>query len=229
MHPHKRNREPNTASSIVQIVKHFRLLISLFFIVLAPALAFAADKPANILFFGDSLTAGYGLDDPTTQAFPGVIQQKLADSGLSYRVINAGLSGETSSGGIRRIDWILRQPVSVFVLELGGNDGLRGLPLDLLRDNLQNIIARVRAKNPEVIVLVAGMQMPPSMGDYAPQFAAIFPRLAAGNDATLIPHLLEGVGGIPRLNLPDGIHPSPTGHTIVAENVWTILKPLLKP
>jgi len=210
-------------------MKHFRLLISLFFFVLAPALAFAADKPVNILFFGDSLTSGYGLDDPTTQAFPGVIQQKLADSGRSYRVINAGLSGETSSGGIRRIDWILRQPVSVFVLELGANDGLRGLPLDLLRDNLQKIIARVRAKNPEVLVLVAGMQMPPSMGDYAPEFAAVFPRLTANNGATLIPHLLEGVGGVPSLNLPDGIHPTPAGHAIVAENVWTILEPLLKP
>lgn len=210
-------------------MKHFRLLISLFFLVLVPSLVLAAKKPANILFFGDSLTAGYGLDDPTTQAFPGVIQDMLADSGLPHRVTNAGLSGETSSGGIRRIDWILRQPVAVFILELGGNDGLRGLPLDLLQDNLLKIIDRVRAKNPDVVVLIAGMQMPPSMGDYAPKFAAIYPNLAARSNATLIPHLLEGVGGVPSLNLPDGIHPTPAGHAIVAKNVWTILEPLLKP
>lgn len=208
-------------------MKHFRLLIFFFSLTSLVVTTHAADSPANILFFGDSLTAGYGLDDPSTQAFPGVIQAKIDDASLPYRVINAGLSGETSSGGIRRIDWVLRQPVSVFVLELGGNDGLRGLPLDLLRDNLQKIIDRVRARNPAVTIVVAGMQMPPSMGEYAAQFAQIFPALADANDAVLIPHLLEGVGGIPKLNLPDGIHPSPAGHAIVAENVWTVLKPLL--
>ena len=209
-------------------MKHFRLLFSL---LLASSSIFAlrgADAAPNILFYGDSLTAGYGLEDPTTQAFPGVIQTKLDDAGLNYRVINAGLSGETSSGGIRRIDWVLRQPVAVFVLELGGNDGLRGLPLDLLRDNLQKIIARVRAKNSDVIVLLAGMQMPPSMGAYADDFADLYPALAETSDATLIPHLLEGVGGIPAMNLPDGIHPTPAGHKLVAENVWTVLRPLLE-
>ncbi len=210
------------------MMKHFRLLFSL---LLASSSIFAlrgADAAPNILFYGDSLTAGYGLEDPTTQAFPGVIQTKLDDAGLNYRVINAGLSGETSSGGIRRIDWVLRQPVAVFVLELGGNDGLRGLPLDLLRDNLQKIIARVRAKNSDVIVLLAGMQMPPSMGAYADDFADLYPALAETSDATLIPHLLEGVGGIPAMNLPDGIHPTPAGHKLVAENVWTVLRPLLE-
>ena len=209
-------------------MKHFRLLFSF---LLATTSTFAlrgADAAPNILFYGDSLTAGYGLEDPTTQAFPGVIQTKLDDAGLNYRVINAGLSGETSSGGIRRIDWVLRQPVAVFVLELGGNDGLRGLPLDLLRDNLQKIIARVRAKNSDVIVLLAGMQMPPSMGAYADDFADLYPALAETSDATLIPHLLEGVGGIPAMNLPDGIHPTPAGHKLVAENVWTVLRPLLE-
>ena len=209
-------------------MKHFRLLISFLSLSTFAVASHAADSPAHILFYGDSLTAGYGLDDPTTQAFPGVIQAKIDEASLPYQVMNAGLSGETSSGGIRRIDWVLRQPVSVFVLELGGNDGLRGLPLDLLRDNLQKIIDRVRAKNPDVTIVVAGMQMPPSMGDYAAQFAAVFPALVEANDAVLIPHLLEGVGGVPKLNLPDGIHPSPAGHAIVAENVWTVLKPLLR-
>jgi acyl-CoA thioesterase-1 len=210
-------------------MKHFRLLISFLSLSILAVTTHAADAPANILFYGDSLTAGYGLDDPTTQAFPGVIQAKIDDAALPYKVINAGLSGETSSGGIRRIDWVLRQPVSVFVLELGGNDGLRGLPLDLLRDNLQKIIDRVRLKNPHVTVVVAGMQMPSSMGDYAAQFARVFPALVVANDAVIIPHLLEDVGGIPQLNLPDGIHPSVAGHAIVAENVWMILQPLLKP
>ena len=210
-------------------MKHFRLLF--FFLPLITTANLSAESPSagNILFFGDSLTAGYGLDDPTTQAFPGIIQAKLDDAKLDYRVINAGLSGETSSGGIRRIDWVLRQPVAVMVLELGGNDGLRGLPLDLLRTNLQKILQRVRAKNPDALLLVAGIQMPPSMGEYAASFAAVFPELAAKTDSTFIPHLLEGVGGIPKLNLPDGIHPTPAGHAIVAENVWTVLHPLLKP
>jgi acyl-CoA thioesterase-1 len=221
------NREPNTASPIVQIMKHFRLLFSILLITASGLALSGAVNPKNILFFGDSLTAGYGLDDPTTQAFPGVVQTNLDAAGLPYRVINAGLSGETSSGGIRRIDWVLRQPVAVFVLELGGNDGLRGLPLDLLRDNLEKIIARVRLKNPDALILVAGMEIPPSMGAYASDFAALFPRLARSTDSTLIPQLLDGVGGIPTMNLPDGIHPTPAGHTRIAENIWSVLKPLL--
>jgi len=161
-------------------------------------------------------------------AYPARVQEKVDAAGLPYRVINGGLSGETSAGGVRRIDWVLRQPVDVFVLELGGNDGLRGLPLETLRANLQTIFDKVRARNPDATLILAGMQMPTSMGDYARDFAALFPPLAEANDAALIPFLLEGVGGDPALNLPDGIHPNPTGHAIVAETVWTVLEPLLQ-
>ncbi|MBT5902611.1 MAG: arylesterase [Opitutaceae bacterium] len=187
----------------------------------------AEPKTPTILFYGDSLTAGYGMDDPTVTAFPALIQEKVDEAGLDYRVINAGLSGETSSGGLRRINWVMRQPVDIFVLELGANDGLRGLPLELLRDNLQAILDRVRAKNPEVAFVIAGMRMPTSMGEYAAQFDALFAPLADANNAALIPFLLDGVGGEPALNLPDGIHPNPKGHAIVADNVWTVLQDLL--
>ena len=192
------------------------------------AVASAADEtPRTILFYGDSLTAGYGLDDPTITAFPALIQKKIDETGLDYRVVNAGLSGETSSGGLRRINWVMRQPVDIFVLELGGNDGLRGLPLELLRDNLQAILDQVRAKNPEVKLVIAGMRMPTSMGEYAGDFDALFAPLAEENGAALIPFLLEGVGGDPAFNLPDGIHPNPAGHQLVAKNVWEVLQPLL--
>ena len=190
--------------------------------------ASAAAEPRTVLFYGDSLSAGYGLEDPAGLSFPGLIQTKITAASLPYRVVNAGLSGETTAGGLRRIDWILRQPVDVFVLELGGNDGLRGLPVATSRANLVAIIERVRAKNPSVKVLLAGMQMPTSMGpDYTAAFAAMFPEIANQQKVALIPFLLEDVGGIPSMNLPDGIHPNPEGHRRVAETVWTYLKPLL--
>ena len=181
----------------------------------------------TIVFFGDSLTAGYGLDDHVTSAYPGLIQKKIDEAGLNYRVVNAGLSGDTSAGGRRRIHWILRQPVDILVLELGANDGLRGLPIASTRENLQAIIDTVREKNPSVKIVIAGMQMPRSMGGYAEEFAAMYPVLAKDNAAVLIPFLLKGVGGHPELNLPDGIHPTAEGHVIVAETVWEILKPIL--
>lgn len=188
----------------------------------------AAAESRTILFYGDSLTAGYGLEDPVALSFPGLIQSKVTEAGLPYRVVNAGLSGETSAGGLRRIDWILRQPVDIFVLELGGNDGLRGLPVATARSNLQAIIDRVRAKYPSVKIVVAGMQMPTSMGsDYTREFAALYPELAEANQATLIPFLLEGVGGVPSLNLGDQVHPNAEGHRLVAETVWKHLRPLL--
>lgn len=193
----------------------------------APARATSAAR-GTVLFFGDSLTAGYGLDDPSTQAFPGLLQERIDAAGLPFRVVNAGLSGETSAGGRRRIDWILRQPVDVFVLELGGNDGLRGLPLATVQENLQAILDRVRTRNPAARLVVAGMRMPTSMGDYAADFDALFAPLASANNATLIPHLLEGVGGVAALNLPDGIHPTPEGHALVADNVWEHLEPVLR-
>jgi len=186
-----------------------------------------ADNRNTILFYGDSLTAGYGLDDPMTAAFPALIQSKIDDAKLPFRVVNAGLSGETSAGGLRRINWVLRQPVDVFVLELGANDGLRGLPLEVLRNNLQQTLDRVRAKNPGVQLVIAGMRMPVSMGEYAAAFDALFAPLAETNNAALIPFLLRDVGAVPELNLPDGIHPNPAGHALVARNVWEVLEPLL--
>lgn len=180
----------------------------------------------TIVFFGNSLTAGYGLS--TDQAFPALIQRKLDSAALPYRVINAGVSGETSSGGASRIDWILKQPVDVFVLELGANDGLRGVPLAETRKSLQVIIDRVKAKYPGAKLVLAGMQIPPNMGaQYANGFRELYPELAAKNNMTLIPFLLEGVGGERRLNLEDGIHPTAEGHQILAQNVWLALRPIL--
>jgi acyl-CoA thioesterase-1 len=197
------------------------------FLLISGAVSTAAE-PRTVLFYGDSLSAGYGLEDPAGLSFPGLIQAKITEASLPYRVVNAGLSGETTAGGLRRIDWILRQQVDVFILELGGNDGLRGLPVATSRGNLVAIIERVRAKNPSVKILLAGMQMPTSMGpDYTVAFAAMFPEIAEQQKVTLIPFLLEDVGGMPSMNLPDGIHPNPEGHRRVAETVWTYLKPLL--
>jgi acyl-CoA thioesterase-1 len=181
----------------------------------------------NILFFGDSLTAGYGLDDPS-DAFPGVIQTKIDSARLPYSVVNAGVSGETTAGGKSRIDWVLRQQVAVFVLELGANDGLRGIPVKETAGNLQTIIDKVKAKYPQTKLVLLGMQVPPNMGSaYAADFKAIFPRIAKKNKMELVPFLLQGVGGVPSLNQKDGIHPTAAGARIVAENVWKILKPVL--
>ncbi len=182
----------------------------------------------TVVFFGDSLTAGYGLDDPGAQAFPALIQQKIDAAHLPWRAVNAGLSGETTAGGRRRVEWILHQPVDIFVLELGGNDGLRGIPLADTQANLQAIIDRVRAKYPAARIILAGMQIPSNLGpDYTRAFRRIFPELAEKNRLTLIPFLLEGVGGRPELNQADGIHPTAAGHAIVADNVWKVLRPLL--
>ena len=181
----------------------------------------------TIVFFGNSLTAGFGLDPPL--AFPALVQDIIDSLKLDYKVINAGVSGETSSGGLGRINWILRQPLDVFVLELGGNDGLRGIPLSVTRKNLQAIIDKVKAKYPEAKIVLAGMQIPPNMGqDYTRIFKRIYPELASMNKVALIPFLLEGVGGNPDLNQQDGIHPNAAGAKIVALNVWKILKDICK-
>lgn len=183
-------------------------------------------KKKNILFFGTSLTAGYGLDP--TEAYPALIQNRVDSLKMPYNVINGGLSGETSAGGKGRIDWLLKQPVDVFVLELGANDGLRGLPVAQTIKNLQDIIDRVKAKYPNVKLVMAGMQVPPNMGaKYASDFKNIFPDLAKKNQMALIPFLLDKVGGIPKLNQADGIHPTAEGDKILAENVWVVLKELL--
>lgn len=181
----------------------------------------------RIVFFGDSLTAGYGLDD-IDDAFPGLIQKAIDSLDLGYKVVNSGVSGETTAGGISRINWVLNQKPDVFVLELGANDGLRGVALSETRKNLQGIIDIVKEKYPDCKILIAGMQIPPNMGqEYTSEFRRIFPELAKKNEAALIPFLLESVGGIPSLNQTDGIHPTEEGHRIVANNVWPVLKPLL--
>lgn len=182
----------------------------------------------TILFFGDSLTAGYGLDD-SNDAYPTVIQTIIDSLDLDYVVVNSGLSGETTSGGLGRINWVLNQKVDVFVLELGANDGLRGISLTETRENLQAITDTVRIKHPEIPIILAGMQLPPNLGqDYTKEFKAIFEELAEKNDLEIIPFLLKDVGGIPELNLDDGIHPNEEGQKIVANNVWAVLEPLLK-
>ncbi|HLU25263.1 MAG TPA: arylesterase [Longimicrobiales bacterium] len=180
-----------------------------------------------ILFLGTSLTAGYGLT--VDQAYPARIQEKLDSAGLRFRVVNAGVSGETSAGGLRRIDWLLQRPVRVLVLELGANDGLRGQDPDVMRHNLQEIIDRTRARYPDVAIVVAGMEAPPNLGDaYTSRFRAVFPELARANDAALIPFLLEGVAAVPELNQEDGIHPTAEGQRRIAETVWRTLEPVLR-
>lgn len=195
-------------------------------IIVCIALFQGASSVKTILFFGDSLTAGYGLSPE--EAFPALVEKQFNKEDKPCKVINAGLSGETSAGGLSRIDWILRSPVDVFVLELGANDGLRGLPPEQTRKNLQAIIDKVKTKYPKAKIVVVGMMVPPNMGNaYTTEFNAIFPALAKKNNATLMPFLLEDVAGIEKLNLPDGIHPNIEGHKIVAGNVAKVLKPLL--
>jgi acyl-CoA thioesterase-1 len=179
-----------------------------------------------VLILGDSLTAGYGLDP--SLAYPALLQQRVDEASLDYEIVNAGLSGDTSAGGLRRIDWLLKNPVDIFLLELGANDGLRGIPLESTKNNLQGIINRVKAEYPSVKIMIAGMMVPPNLGpEYSSQFASLFQELARENNAELIPFLLDGVAGNPDLNLSDGIHPTPKGHNIIAETVWPLLAPLL--
>jgi acyl-CoA thioesterase-1 len=187
----------------------------------------ATAQAKTILFFGNSLTAGLGVEPE--EAFPALVGQKIDSMGLGYTVTNAGLSGETTAGGRSRVGWVLRQPVEVFVLELGGNDGLRGLPLTDTRRNLQAIIDTVRRISPETQIVLAGMQIPPNLGaDYANEFKGVYADLAQKNNLVLIPFLLEGVGGVAKLNQPDGIHPTPAGHRLIARTVWSVLQPLLQ-
>jgi len=185
------------------------------------------DTSKVILFFGDSLTAGYGLD--TSEAYPALIQQKIDSLGYDYQVINAGLSGDTTAGGKGRIDWILKQNVDIFVLELGANDGLRGIPLSETRQNLQDITDAVKQKSSDIEIIIAGMQIPPNMGpEYTTEFKTIFPDLAKKNHTELIPFLLEDVAGDTNLNQEDGIHPTAEGYKIVAENVWEVLERVIE-
>lgn len=204
-----------------------RILTAFVILFLFPVFLYSQDNTKRILFFGDSITAGYGIEKEN--AFPALVQQKIDSLEWNFEVVNAGLSGETSAGGLRRVDWMLRQPVSVFVLELGGNDGLRGIDLDATKQNLQKIIDKVKAKYPDAKIILGGMQVPPNLGpDYTSKFKKMYPQLAEKNDAVLIPFLLQGVGGNPEFNQSDGIHPTAKGHQIIAETVWDTLKPILQ-
>ncbi|WP_178985334.1 arylesterase [Winogradskyella helgolandensis] len=182
----------------------------------------------TILFFGDSITAGYGLDD-TNDAFPGVLQQKIDSLDLNYTIVNSGVSGETTAGGKGRIDWILNQDIDIFLLELGANDGLRGVNLVETASNLQSIIDAVKSKSPKTKIILAGMQLPPNMGqEYTRDFKQVFMNIAEKNDLAFIPFILKDVGGIKELNQNDGIHPTVEGHKILANTVWEVLEPLLQ-
>ncbi len=190
-----------------------------------PTPAAAAERPA-IVFLGTSLTAGYGL--PESEAYPALIQRRVDAAGLDYRVVNAGVSGDTSAGGLRRLDWLLRLPIAVLVLELGANDMLRGQPPESLEANLSAILERTRAAHPEVRFLVAGMRAAPNLGrDYAQAFDATYPRLVGRHGAAFVPFLLEDVAARPELNQADGIHPTAEGHALIADRVWAALQPIL--
>ena len=206
----------------------FGLLLS----AAAPLLA-ADGQNANggkkrIVVLGDSITAGYGLDPQ--EAYPALLQKKIDAAGLPYTVTNAGVSGDTTAGGLRRVNWALGQGGDVLVVALGGNDGLRGISPKQTEENLSGIIDKAREKQPAVKVIIAGMQMPDNMGaEFTAQFKELFPKVAKEKNASLVPFLLEGVGGIESLNQADRIHPTPEGQEKVADNVWKVLEAVLKP
>ena len=180
-----------------------------------------------ILFVGTSLTAGYGIG--ADLAYPAVLQQKLDSARLPFRVSNAGISGETSAGGLRRIDWALQAPIAVLVLELGANDGLRGLDPRRMEDNLDEIMARTRVAHPQADIVLLGMEAPPNLGPaYVSRFRNVYRDLARRHDAVLVPFLLEGVAGDPALNQRDGLHPTAAGQRLMAETVWRALLPVLQ-
>lgn len=184
------------------------------------------DRP-RVVVLGDSIAAGYGVDP--SEAFPALLQKKIDQEKLPYEVVNAGVSGDTTAGGLRRIRWILKKPADVLIVELGGNDGLRGIQPAATRSNLLAIIYAARAQQPAIRIVLTGMQMPPNMGaEYTRAFREIYPEVAKEAEVSLVPHLLEEVGGRSDLNQADLIHPTPQGHKVVASNVWQVLHPLLK-
>ncbi|MFT6972142.1 MAG: acyl-CoA thioesterase-1 [Roseivirga sp.] len=202
-------------------------IVASFFIALILGSVETDQKRKTIIFFGDSITAGYGLS--MEEAFPNLIQNKVDSLGLDYEVINAGLSGEASAGGLDRIDWILKGQPDVFVLELGGNDGLRGLSIDETEANLKAMIDKIKVANPKTKIFLAGMQIPPNLGqEYTKAFQDVFPKVAKDKNVELIPFLLVNVGGESKLNQSDGIHPNVAGHKIVAETVWGYVQKYLK-
>lgn len=204
-----------------------RILTAIVLICLLPMLLYGQESSKRVLFFGDSITAGYGIGEEN--AFPALIQQKIDSLDWDFKAVNGGSSGETSAGGLRRIDWMLRQPVYVFVLELGGNDGLRGIDLDATKKNLQQIIDKVESEYPDAKIVVTGMQVPPNLGsEYTNKFKEMYPELAEDNNAELIPYFLDDLGGDSELMQSDGIHPTEKGHQLLAKKVWEVLKPILE-
>jgi acyl-CoA thioesterase-1 len=187
----------------------------------------AGAEPGVVLFVGTSLTAGYGLPDPDL-AYPALVGQRIEAAHLPYRAVNAGVSGETSAGALRRMDWLFRQKVAVFVLETGANDALRGQSPEATRANVDAILTRASAQSPPPRLVLLGMMAPPNLGpDYGRRFDAIYPDLARKHGAALVPFLLEGVAGIPALNQGDGIHPTAEGQKKMADLVWAAVRPLL--
>lgn len=202
-------------------------------LVTVGALFSASAQNANggkmrIVILGDSITAGYGLDPQ--EAYPAVLQQKIDAATLPYTVSNAGVSGDTTAGGLRRITWALgKEGADVLVIALGGNDGLRGIAPEQTEKNLQGIADKARQKNPEMKIVIAAMQMPDNMGaEFTSKFREVFPKVATEKKAGLVPFLLEGVGGVDELNQADRIHPTAEGQKKVADNVWKVLEPVLK-
>jgi acyl-CoA thioesterase-1 len=194
-------------------------------LVLVLAAGGAARAEETIAVLGDSLTAGFGVS--AEEAFPALLETRLREGGYDYRVVNAGVSGDTTAGGLRRVDWVLKTRPAVVVVALGGNDGLRGLSVAAMRANLEQIVTRIRASGAQV--LLAGMRVPPNYGpEYARAFSAVFPAVAQAARVPLMPFLLDGVGGDARLNQADGIHPNARGQAVIAERLWPYLKPLLR-
>jgi acyl-CoA thioesterase-1 len=194
----------------------------------APGRGDVEEEGPVVVFLGTSLTAGLGLDG-SEEGYVARVDALADSAGLPIRAVNAGVSGETSAGGLRRLDWVLRRPLDVLVVELGANDGLRGQDPAALEDNLRAIIRRTRTRYPGTPVLIAGMEAPPNLGPaYTEAFRAVFPRVARDTGAGLVPFLLEGVAGVPELNQPDGIHPTPRGHARMAEILWPHLEPLVR-
>lgn len=192
----------------------------------APAAEPREDAPV-VLFLGTSLTAGYGL--PENEAFPALIQDRITQAGLDYRAVNAGVSGDTSAGGLRRLDWLLRMPVAVLVLELGANDMLRGQRVDQLKVNLEAILDQTAERHPGVRFVIAGMRAAPNLGrEYGDAFDAVYPEIAERYEAAFVPFLLEDVAAKRKLNQADGIHPTAEGHRLIAERLWPILDPVLR-
>lgn len=207
-----------------KILKEARVLGSIFILLLPIMNDLHGESPPIILAFGDSLTAGFGVAE--TESYPARLQEILKRNGYPHKVINAGVSGDTTAGGVRRIDWLLRQNPKIVILEMGANDGLRGLPISEMYSNLEQIVRRCQKKNAKV--LLVGMKIPPNYGeDYTRQFEEVYSRLAERHRLTYMPFFLDGVAAKRQLTQPDGIHPLAPGYRVVAGNVWAVLRPML--